>query len=569
MADTQTQSEEQVVVPTMSLMDQITADTQAALVSSSNAQAQIMANVGVAASITENIVKAQEGNAADKALVVQTQEAADLKAQQYRIQAANAAGVDPTKASDFMLQTINKFTEASKKAQERQAIVNQKRDSKFTDSPLQWIIDGLTLPAAQTDLRLAAEETQLYGSQIAAANNIISATSDTSMKIKESKNQASVEAAARIAANDSVIAAQNAAMDGIKYNSAAIAQVQSMTVDQLKLVYNQKSVIQQDEAQKIVLAKFQEEKAQFRERMDAKDEETKAKRDKEMLDEEIVSNINIGRAARGVPPLSGPAMKNQIQLFRAGGAGSEELRIDYLSGQRTAQTGVTSYASSPADFLETAGKVPRKPVPAQQRVYDVITQAAAALNQDPKMAGVKDEATRNRYINEFVKASVTQQFNATVKTPDNIFYVGDLSNYFDVSTVGNLPVVKKVLKPASEAGVKLDDPMKIIDLGISAVKAGQITSTEFAGISTMFQMANMINLQSVNLLGYGIETPNAGRNYFVKGGSAAKPFDITNSTQLMRFFSTRSAASNALDNTLSGFDGVESMPLPKQNAFSR
>lgn len=568
MADTQTQSED-VVVPSMSLMDQITADTQAALVQSSSAQRQIMANTGVAASLTENIVKAQEGTAADKAVVASAAEAADLKAQQYRIQAANRAGVDPTKASDFMLETIDKFTAASKKAQERQAIVNEKRDSKFTDDPLKWLVDGLTLPAAQTDLRLSQEETTLYATQIAQTNNLISATSDTSLKIRESKTQASVEAATRIAATDAQIAAYQAQLEGVKYNSAAIDRVQGVTKEQLGMVYNQNSAKQQAKAQEIVLEKFEEEKKQFRERQDYKAEADKDKTDAKAMDEDVLNKINLGRAARGAAPITGLEAKNKIAIFRSKGPGSEELGVDYLAGERTQQIGVTSYASSPADFLESSSKVNRQPVPAQSRVYDVITSAAAALQNDPKMAGVKDEATRARYINEFVKASVTAQYNAKEKTPDNIFYVGDVSNYFDVSTVGNLPIVKKVLKPATEAGVRLDDPMRVIDLGISAVKAGQITSTEFADISAMYQMANMINLQSVNLLGYGISTPNAGRNYYVKGGSATKPFDITDSTQLLRFFSTRSAASSATD-VLTGFEGaVPTATLPKQNAFSR
>lgn len=547
MADTPNEVASEVVgpaaaVPSMNLMDQIVADTNAALVQSSDTQVNLLKSMGVVDSIIGETIKLQEQTASDRALVTSTQQAADLKAQQYRIQVANKAGIDPTKTTDFLLETVEKFTESAKEVQKRQEVVKKKEDSRLFDDPIQFLTDAVTLPGARRELRSSVNNTATYGNQISQINQIVTQGANVSMQIKESTTAASADAMSRIAANESLIAAQKTAFDGIKYNVDAMNASMGMTKERLALQSNVQSMRQQAEAQKLVLAKFANEKYEFDVRKAERDAAVEAKKQGKEIDAYQTDMINIGRAARGLPPLSGTGIKSALQIFKAGGKGSEELYMDYQNGERTATTGNTFLGGSAAQSIENIKNHQFQFPPGVERTLNILKAADDALAADPKMVGVKDEKLRDKYLNDFAAARVLQDYNAPVKTPDNIFYTGDLSNYFAVPTVKQLPVVQKLLIPASASGVKLDDPTTVFNLGVSAVKNKTITSTEFQDLATVYQMANNLALRAANPLGFGIALPNGGNGLIGKLSPFGGPLEITNPTEIGRYLSQQLSA---------------------------
>jgi hypothetical protein len=543
MADTQTPNEvaDEVVdapsIGTMNLSDRIVADSNSAMVQSSNTQVQLLKDMGVVDGIIKETIRLQEQTAQDRALVTATEKAADLKAEQYRIQVANKAGVDPTQASDFLLDTVGKFTQAAKKVQERQAIVTEKQDSSLLDNPVKWIFDGLTLGSAKKELKESIAETNVYGQQIAQISSIVGQASNISLQIKESTTAASADAASRIASNEALVNAQKTAFDGIRYNTEALNVSMGMTKDRLAIQYNVKQAKQQEEAQRIVLERFAQDKMEFDVRKSERDAAVKAKEEGKSLDQYQIEMINTGRAARGLPPLTENGVKSQLQIFRAGGKGSEELHMDYQNGERTAVTGNTFIGASPSESVNNIKNHQFNFPPGVERTLKILKDADDALQLDPKMQGVKDQKLRDQYIDRFVQERVRQMATAPNKTPDNIFYTGDLSNYFAVPSVKELKVVQKFLEPASKAGVKLDNPSDVFTLAASAVKKGQISSTEFQELATVYQMANNLALRAANPLGFGVVLPEGGSRLTAKISPWGDPVDITNPTELGRHLS--------------------------------
>lgn len=527
-------------VPSMSLTDQIVADTNAALVQSSQGESQLLRNLGVAESATREIQKLSEQRAVDIEVIKSAENAAVLRAQQYTLNAANAAGVNPAKSTDFLLETIGKFQLSAQKTQEKLDTYNRKKDSKFADDPLQWIIDGFTINQAAEDVKAAADQTQIIQSQISGINSIISSTANTSMQIKESVTAASADAATRLASNEAQQIAITNSMNAVKYNSAALEASMNASKERLALQYSLKSAQNQEFSQQMALKHFAQQNKEFDWRVEEKNAVKAAKEEAVDLDSYVIDKINLGRAGRGFEPISGPAIKANLALFKSGA--SKELAIDYKNGERTRQSGNTFLGATPSESLEVIKQLPYNPPTAHNRVIGILKTANDLLANNKLLAGSKDEGAKAQFIDDEVKKLVAADYASGSKSPDNLFHVGDLASYLTLTTVAQLPITKKLLEPAAASGTSLDDPRKVLDLSIAAVKKKLISSNDLADLATVYQVANDLNIRSSNFLGFGIGLPNAGRNFFLKTSTFGNPIDLTNSQDILRFMSKELAA---------------------------
>ena len=539
MADTQ--------VPTSDLLDLLIADTQSALVQSSSNEAQVAANMVSLQDSATALADMGKQVSQDQQVVASAQMAGELQAQTYRLKAANAAGIDPTKASDFMLEQIGRF---QKGMAERDAAYDNweaKKSSKLLDDPVKWVSDLLELPEANQRIRFAQGHIDRAGQNVIAINNVVQATASTSMQIKESLTATSADSASRLAGAQAQQAAIQNSMNAVKYNSTALNASMNATKERLSLMYNLKSAQNQEFSQKMVLERFAQEKLEFDWRKDERKAVDAAKAEGKTVDQYAIDMINLGRAARGMGELTGPAMQTNLRLFKNGA--SKELAADYKNGERTYQSGNTFLGATPAESLELIKELPYAPPAQHNRVLEVLKIANDSLASNKLLAGSKDEAAKAKAINDAVAQQVQTMYASGTKDASNLFHVGDLSSYLTLQSVAGLPVTKKLLAPAAQAGTPMDDPKKVLDLAVSAVKKGVISSNDFADIATVYQAANDINIRSSNLLGFGIQVPNAGRNFFLKVQTFGQPLDLTNPTLLTQYMSKQLAAQAGADAT--------------------
>ena len=124
---------------------------------------------------------------------------------------------------------------------------------------------------------------------------------------------------------------------------------------------------------------------------------------------------------------------------------------------------------------------------------------------------------------------------------DSVFSVGNIasaeSGYLSAPVLRDLPIVTKILKPAQDNKVDLADPSVALNLVRTAVKNGELTSTQAAaGLADVYRVANKMNQAQRNFKGFAIELPVGGNQYLVK--IQGRKLDLTKPEHIQRMMMT-------------------------------
>lgn len=519
-------------VQALSWLQNIVADTQSSLVTSSQAQAQLSANNEAQTNLSNSAANLLEMKAQNDEVLAAADQAAKLRVQARTKEAAVRFGIDPERGADFLLDQVDALHKGMQKTQEGLANVRAKEDSSIFDDPVQWVKDLVTLPQARLEVKRSVADTQLAANNIQVTNAALKQVADNSATIDATLTTAAADAATQNAAVAAQIEAIKARSQAIKYNSDNALIAMEMDKNRLNLQYNLVQANQQGQNFELQLKKWDQDQKEWSWKVAQKEAEVGAKVEGKAVDDYMMETINIGRAATGLDPISGTAILATKKVLAAGG--TEELNRYWQIGERTRSSGIPSIGSSPADAADNVKNLPFNPAPGPMKVLDIIRQAEDAAGKN-KTLDPKDKGARAAFINDFTIQAVKQQYLANRNDPANIFHVGDLKNYFEIASVASTPIVAKVLRDAAAAGISLSDPKQVTSLGVAAVKRGTITSQEFQGLADVYQRANLINLQSLNLKGYGIPVPENGMSYRVKLSTFGDPTDLSNPTALGRY----------------------------------
>lgn len=528
MADSSTSNE----VQALSWLQNIVADTQSSLVTTSMAQSQLTANNEAQTNLSNTAANLLEMKAQNDEVIAAAEQAAKLRVQARTQEAAVRFGIDPERGADFLLDQVDALRQGMVKTQEGILKVRQKEDSSLFDDPVQWVKDLVTLPAARREVQRSVADTQMAANNIQATNAALKHVADNSATIDATITTASADAATSNAAVAAQVEAIKARSQAIKFNSDNALAAMEMDKARLNLQYNLVNANQQAKYFDLQLKKWDQDQKEWSWKVAQKEAEVSAKLEGKSVDDYMLETINIGRAATGLEPISGTAILATKKVLASGG--TEELNRYWQIGERTRNTGIPSIGISPSDAADNVKNLPFNPPPGPMKVLDIIRQAEDAANKN-KTLDPRDKNARAAFINDFTIQAVKQQYLANKNDPTNMFNVGELKNYFEIASVASLPIVQKVLKDAAAAGITLDDPKKVTALGVAAVKRGTITSQEFQGLADVYQRANLINLQSLNLKGYGLPVPENGMSYRVKLSTFGDTVDMTNSTDLGRY----------------------------------
>lgn len=517
-----------------STLDSLIATAQAAIAQSAAASKQKQENLAAAERVSTEISETLKLVAGDVAVVTAAKNAAELKVQAENAKIARAAGIDPETGANILVETVTKLRQSNAEVEATLKEYRRKTETGFFDSPIDYIVNQITLPATEEKLKNSVQQSTLYADQLTKVNNTLQNSFQTTEKLKESITASSAEAATRAAAAASLIESKKYQLEALKYNTQGIQEAQNATAEQLAMIYNVFNA--QKAEQQLVLAQRSQELSERRFNVESamRQEALDAKREGKVMEDAVLAKINAGRAASGMQPLEGPEAQFALAKMKSGAGG--DVQTYYEIGDKLASTGTISFGNTPAEAVRTLTTTPTN-LPDIKRETTELLSAAMQAVQANKAIDQKNTAQVNTAINNFVNEKIRAQYSSIVPGGQNLFDVGDLSSYLGLSAIKDLPVTQKVLAPLAASGVALNDPKMVLGFMRKAVKDGTLTTSEIADLATIYRKANLINQAARDFRSLGIVPPNAGRNYFAKVSTFGKPVDMTDPTAIQNYLS--------------------------------
>lgn len=519
---------------TNSTLDELVATAQAAVKQSVDAAKQKQDNTAKAEAIATNISDTLRTVAGDVAVVNAAKNAADLKAQQEQIRIGRAAGIDPETGANILVDTVAKLRTANAETEQNLKVYRKKNESSFLDNPINWVVDQITLPIAEAKLEGSAKESALYADQLNKVNTTLQNSFQTTEKLKESITAASAEAATRVATAASLVESQKYALEALKYNTQGIQDAQNATQEQLSYLYNSFNAQKAEEQLKLAQDSGALARERFNFEKSIRQEQLDAKREGKVLDEVLLEKINLGRAASGMEPVTGPEAQFALAKMKSGAGG--DIQTYYEIGDKVKSTGATYFGNTPAEAMRTLQNTATNLPDIRKETTAVLSAAMQALQQS-KTVDHKDKTAVDGFINKFVNDQIGAQYKSITPNAQNLFDVGDLSSYLTLSAIKDLPVTQKVLAPLAQSGVALNDPKMVLGFMKKAVKDGTLTTSQIADLATVYRKANLINQQARDFKSIGVIPPNAGRNYNAKVSTFGRPLDMADPNAITNYLS--------------------------------
>lgn len=524
------------------------------------AEVTTISNAQKAQVITAESEAALRQVAQDQAAIVRQQQTAELQAQNIRRSAALAAGVNPDTGAGTILDlisTIRTTIDATKPVLEQ---YNKEQTTRLIDDPLTWIKAQVDWDNTGAKLQAGVRTLEIADKQLGAVNGALQQSARTAETLKESVTAATIDASARVAGTDAMLRAQQAAIEGLKFNATEVQAAATGSRERLDALYNVLGSQRQEEQMRMALENFNLQKEKFNWEKEERALAREAKNAGKLADDLSLSYINQSLASFGQPTINAQEAATQLQLFKSGA--SKDLAYHYQNGRRIAVTGVSMLGSTPAEAVAVLSEIPSSLPTARAEVAVILAQAKAALDSSkrPDLADEKgNQGKRAAFINQTVNEMIAQMSAAIVPNSSNLFDVGDLRSYLGdgkttgISQLQNLPFTTKLLRPAIEAGQPLNDPKLIMGLTIESVKRGDLTSTEaIDGLTQVYRRANEINQAARGFTGFGIVPPANGKTYNAQLGAFGRTVNLTDPVAVSRYLSTELAQSKFNDYRMSG-----------------
>lgn len=465
--------------------------------------------------LTDESASVQIQIGVNNALATSAKTKGELLAQQAIQKAKQKLGLDIDGTSD---QLSGLIAESNAQYNEKQAALDRikaKESVNWWEDPIGWVVNQFTISDDINthniaDAKLAAAESRIdtITKQLtdqAIAQNASAAT----------LTQASVDAVTQNQKLLATVQANQSKLSGLTANLNSIQAVLSAGREAFSTVMSVFGAQQQQEQQAISLRHVQiaEESLAL---------SKKKERLQELSDQNLINTIKLGRQSLYGEKASFADLndegraQNILAEIRSGKPISPQLLAEFRAGlTAAARNGIPSIGSSPAGAYQAFVSAPVQLSSEAEKTKALIYRAVGSIEKDPNFAGEKDPVKISEAINKKVTALVTTDFEK-VQPGDrnnvaNIPSIKDLSQHSAV--VKNSPFYQKVLLPAQQAGISIDDPNIVIPLGIKALQKKEITYAEFLDYST--------------IIAVGMETNNRLKRFADMGISAPKTYNVS------------------------------------------
>jgi len=459
-----------------------------------------------AAAVSKGSVRLLETAAEDAALIDQAKTAAELSTQTARQQLGIDFGTDRTAQNQIYTMLAEKARTSYETMDASQQVIKEKESKSLLEDPIGYITSRLTINQDIRKYNAAERERDGAIEHINKLNQATLGSATLQQQFANVVTTASAEASARQAAVAWKFKANEATLEGIKYNIEGVKTVLAASAQNLQFTFSAKQA--QNAEEQLALSRRASARADeewaFR-------KEAKLKEDK--YDSSILDSINVGRAIRGLPPLAGVKADTALQTIRAKGPAAEEFLADWKAGEFAEATGKFQLGQTAAEVASRLrSNSPINVSPPQELVKTKINQAIDFVTSS-KTFDPKDVTGNTAKLNAAVVGVLTQDARE-VRPSDakNIFSIAPIADIVKASpAAAATPVYTKVLKPLLDTGVDLNDPSKVMAAVIDGVKTGKLTYNDVISLTTIYQVGSAANLAQRDLPKFGI--PAIGKFY--------------------------------------------------------
>lgn len=440
----------------------------------------------------------------DAATAAATVKGIDLtnQAQQEATRKAIAArlGTDATLGAGWI---VGKAADDMKQFKANADIASANIQSKESINPLQnplgWILGKATVGSDYANYNYWARQYNSSEQQALDAEKMTQESFVTNNALSSTTSQAYINAAKVVAGYQYNADSINSQLQGARWNLDAVVNASNMTRDKLSALYQGNNAIMQQKQFGLEQQRTQLALQEFNLRKQAFTEKT----DEDSLVQRYIQ--------RGYFNLTGQQMdpgraKDAIILFKSK---QPQVMQYFQNGLESNQNGGQPLIStSPFDASTLVGtKVAQNLSPSQQLVGNQLVTWRREFGSNTYQATLEiDKKDRNAVasaFNSFVSDKLAQE-TANVQ-PGSIFAPASIKQVASTNTdVQSSPVWNNVLKPASDAGVDIDNPNTTFSLVTAAVNSGKLSYRDALDLSTVYRAGLELNNSAKNFTGMGL-----------------------------------------------------------------
>jgi len=489
------------------------------------ASGEIQGAYGAAQAAQDKNASLYESIGAADAIIQGAKDQGALATQQARNLAGASFGVDLRKDSEQLTALINARNSLASQRQELSARVSAKQSVGFFDNPLQYIINQVTVDDDIAKHNALNQQTQEIDNEIQTRNALAQGTFATQTQLQESVTAASAAANAQKIQMAAQVEANNASTRGIIYGAEGMKAAIQARDDVLAHAFSADAAKRAYESQALALKHFQLSQQEFEWRKEEKKLKDQGLKDQKDMDSYFLKTIEVGRRQRmgsAYVPMdpNGADAKALLQLLKSNSPAGQLANEDYMAGQRALAldpTGNTrSLAASPADFASmVARKVPMEIPSAMDPVKGIISDSITLLQMEARSPNntldLKNKQVADARLNQIAQERLNEQFKLVKPgDKDNVYLVPGpralLANPELRPVLEKLPITQKIILPALQAGVDLDNPDRVWGLALDAAKNGELSHKELLTLTDFYRRGAAVTLaarqlQSVGLVG--------------------------------------------------------------------
>lgn len=474
------------------------------------------------------IGKTYEIVAQDLATIKATEQAATLKTQAQIAGQAAAVGISGEDPANYLIQLATRQKTQNEKLAGQLDNITKKTSIDFLDSPLEWIGAQITLPKEEEVARAQIAQVQQTHQAIQQTTQTFTAAVQTYKLQEQNVTQASAVAATRVAASSALISAQQTEVESARYNVEEVNATLAASSAQLQAAHTIYQAQTTQEGQRMQQLAFDAEAQQRAFQRELAQDARELKKLGKSMDDSTLNYLNSSMIQAGLPPITAEDAPIFLARFKSG---DPEIMNHWRNGRiiSTQPVSKTRMGATPAEAADFLSRFPTNLDGLRKDTAELIMGATKAL--PPTAVSPQQKA---EFVNKKVQEEVNLSYGNIMK--GSIFDAGEVSQYFGISSVAQLPLVSKVLAPLSASGVKLDEPALVMKAGVAALRAGTITSSELSsGVGQLYQKASMTNIAFRDLRGFGIKLPSGDLAYRTKLSRWGSPVNLLDAAQVNRW----------------------------------
>lgn len=472
----------------------------------------------------------------------------ELAAQQAARAIADSLGANPD-TQNFKLAVLGQdFWEAYNQAKAAADVVAKKNSVGFFDNPIQYIGNQLTVGQDIERYNAHATRANIAMGAMQEINAAVTGAATAQKSIAQTVTRDSIAKMMDAAALSANMAKLEADQKNLSYDMDGIRIMMAASERAIDRQFKLNSALVQQQQLAISQGHLALAQQEAKDRAAARMQQLSEKKEEEAGWDEAARTFNVGAGTLGLPPISAAELKQRLRF--GGEAAKKDFEQMYSLGT-TKAAGIPVIASSPGQAALTIAQKRAPLNPGMQDTKDFLMstmQSAAQKLQalDPGKPIKQDAVVQATDAD--IKARTQTMLKDVTRDPfgKNIYKAPDYKTMLAIPDVANTKFAQVVIQPQIAGGGSETNPNVLIDAGLAAVNAGQLSYQEFVqGFTNYFAAAKNWNNVTKNFRAVNLPLQDS-YNATVYNGTRL-PFgrtnivDLSNRAQVENFLARRRA----------------------------